>query len=269
MPKLISARGRAKASIGIPAQQRLTQAEINELTKCAADPIYFLSTHVTMQHPVFGRCVAPLDPHHVDYINTLKSSHSVISMMPRQSGSTTRTLAFLLWEALFTPKQRIVIQGVNVSMTKYMCDTISFMIAGLPSYMLATVKTNQRTRVEFENGSTLIIGVASGTALRGLSFTRLYLDNFALIPPMVQKDIWLSAVPVLANNGGKAILTSSPRGKNNMFYNIWMDSQRPSSVFTQFKRTVDDLPYATTWKQMIKQQVGEQTWQTDYMCEFL
>lgn len=263
MPKIISIRGRAKATVPV----KLTRNEIAEIMKCQSDPIHFINNYVAMSHPIFGVKPMPLEQHHADYIETLNKSKNVIAMMPRQSGTTSRTLGFLLWEALFNINQTIVIQGLSVSNTKYMCDTFQQMIQGLPAFLAPAVKLSRRTAIEFENGSRIFINVASATALKGVTFTRLFVDTFAMVPPMIQKDLWLSAA-ALVPHGGRIILASTPNGKNNMFYNIWCDSQRPQSTFVPFKRTADDLPYTDAWKQMVRQQVGDQVWRREFMCEF-
>jgi len=265
MTKLISKRGREK--LGANGKIKYTPFEVDEIRFCTRDPMYFISRYIKTQHPVLGATMLPIEKHQVDYINAINNSKNLIAMLPRQTGMTSKTIAFLLWEALFRVNQRIIVQGVNVNTTKYMCDLLGFLVDHLPAFLKCSVTTKRRTTVEFENGSSIVIGVISGNALRGAHYTRLYLDCFALAPDRVQQEVFIAAAPMLAK--GRVVMSSTPNGPTNTFAQIWSNASKHLGHFTPFKRTVDDLPHALSWKMARKAQMSERDWQREYMCEFI
>lgn len=266
MTKIISKRGRHPDRF-LP-KLRLKRAEVDEIRKCAIDPIYFMENYIFFQHPINGLIKQPLDQHQIDYVTTINKVQNVIAMMPRQIDVTGQSMAFLLWEALFKTDQRIIACGINVSQARHMCDILKTIVTQLPSFLKPAIKVLRRTEIVFDNGSSIHTYFMTPGVLKGRTFTRLYLDCFALAPDHIQKDMWLTFAPSIPH-GGRVLMASTPHGKSNSFALLWAEANKPLSVFVPFKRTVDDLPFSDSWKQQMRTQVGELVWRRDYLCEFV
>ncbi|WP_407305430.1 terminase large subunit domain-containing protein [Acinetobacter sp.] len=261
MTKIISKRGRENLN----HSGRYSAFEVNEIKLCSLDPVYFISRYIKVNHPVLGPVVFPMEKHQIDFINAVHSAQNTIAMMPRQTGMTSKSIALLLWEALFHPQQRIIAQGINCNNTSAMWDLLNFFVDTLPPFLKSLITVKNKVRIEFLNASSISVSTMSANALRGTSFTRLYLDCFAHAPDKLQHEVFQTA----AYNRGRILIASTPNGPNNTFAKVWFDANTQANRFTAFKRTIDDLSKPISWKQMIKSQMSVHTWQQDYMCEFV
>jgi len=262
--KIISKRGRTN-----PTASLLSRDQLVEIQNCRSNPNYFISTYIKYLDVTSGPQVLSPRNHQLEYVNNLHQARNLIAMMPRQTGSTIISIAFMLWEAMFTDNQRILMQGVNVGNTKTMCDTLTFMLNHLPNFLRSLISVQRRTEVVFSNGSFLRVGAISPNSMRGMSLTRAYFDCFAYAPPPLQQSMVFEFMPAMAQ-GCKINLTSVPNGPNNVFAAIWADAcSSKNSNFTAFKRTVDDISYSVLWKHRTQAMMGQAAYSREYMCEFV
>ena len=64
--------------------------QIDELRKCANDPIYFIKNYVNIQHPTKGKIKFKLYDYQEKYIRAMHRSRLVISMQSRQMRKNSR-----------------------------------------------------------------------------------------------------------------------------------------------------------------------------------
>ena len=79
----------------------MSQYEIDEYAKCMTDPIYFIKTY--MKIVVLGKGVQPflLYDFQEEMVHTFQKNRFVICKIPRQSGKSITTIAYLLHSLLF------------------------------------------------------------------------------------------------------------------------------------------------------------------------
>lgn len=63
-----------------------TQEQVEEIVKCAKDPIWFMERFVYIQHPLHGKLQFTAYPFQRDLINTYWQNRNTIAMIPRQAG---------------------------------------------------------------------------------------------------------------------------------------------------------------------------------------
>ena len=81
---------------------------------------------------------------------------------------------------------------------------------------MLNLKTDQR----FWAAST------SASAVRGMSFNILFLDEFAFVPNHVVEQFFASVYPTITSGKStKVIIISTPNGMNH-FYTMWEDARR-------------------------------------------
>ena len=267
MTKIISKRGREKL-FPVHEEKPYTLHQLEEFRKCYADPVYFINTYFKILHPVRGASDVTLKQHQEEYVNAAHRAKNILAMMPRQQGSTMTSVAYILWEALFTPHQKIFAHGFNRGLADHILEVLRFAITNLPPFMRGKLIRFNHGLIEFDNNSKIFVGIASAYAYRGHSFTRVFIDGFANMQAQLQKDIWMNIMPV-TGHGAKVMFVSTPNGKGNTFYGLWVDALKPNSTFTPFKRTADDCNVPLQHQQMIQSQVGMWSWRQEYMCEFL
>lgn len=115
-------------------------------------------------------------------------------------------------------------------------------LSQLPRNLLATNppsdKSNDRI-LEFKNGSTIEFytgGSPDSLAGEGVNF--VVVDEAALIP----ENVWFQLIrPTLSDTGGRALIISTPRGRN-WFWRLWQRGQAAGSGYESFHYVSDSNP---------------------------
>jgi len=205
-------------------KSKYSSFEIDEIKKCMADPIYFMTTYVKIQHPVKGQINFNATEEQCEYIDACDDYRFVIASFERQKGKTTAGAAYLLWKVLFHPDLTILACGAKHEHAREILWRIRYSYECLPEFLQPSTTTWNKGCIEFENGSRIIgNGITANTA-KGLTVSLLYIDEFAFVEPKSAKEFWSSIAPTLST-GADCIISSTGNGENdNMFKNIWMDS---------------------------------------------
>ena len=83
-----------------------------------------------------------------------------------------------------------------------------------------------KDHMELENGSKILAASTSASAVRGMSFNILFLDEFAFVPNHVADSFFASVYPTITSGKNtKVIVVSTPHGMNH-FYRMWHDAER-------------------------------------------
>ena len=80
-----------------------------EFRKCKEDPVYFISNHIKVVHPIFGMINFDLYPFQRKLISEFKSNRFSILRKFRQAGCTTLVAAYALWKCIFNSHYKVVI----------------------------------------------------------------------------------------------------------------------------------------------------------------
>ncbi len=259
--KILSKRALAKLSFDPNAR---TPQQLHELAACTADPVHFINAHVKIKHLVRGHVDLVLHPYQVEYVRTLNSGGSVVAVLPRGAGTTTASVAFYLWAALFGNHQAIVLLGVN---PRLLMDLLHTMATHLPTFMVPGARF-ARDSVSFGNGSSILVQPLTTPPL-GRKVHRAYADGFASASPGLQSTSW-SALMFPSPISPSIVIASTPNGRGNIFERLWIEAGAGRTLFIPFKRTIEDLPqFDATWRMMMRKAIGESAWQRDFMCEFV
>lgn len=96
-------------------------------------------------------------------------------------------------------------------------------------------KNEQEMTIWMTNGSLYqVVGADDVDKLVGANPVGVVLDEYALM----DRSVWNFFRPILAENGGWAVFTTTPRGRNHA-YELWQRAQKNKRWFTQLL-TVDD-----------------------------
>ena len=264
MPTLISKRGLAKRAATIAPQ---TTAEILYLA-CRDDPAVFISSFIKIAHPIHGAMQLALHSKQVEYIDCLRDNASTMGLFARQSGSTTTTLAFILWEALEKGGHSIAVLSENQAMSANSADIVQYMIRELPEFLRTMVVRMNRYCIEFANGSRIIFDRVSAGVLRGRTINRVFVDQVAHVQETEQHYLW-SELLRLAFSGRSVNTITSPRKKDDLFHLQWQLATTTPSAFQPFKCTLDDMTWSNIDKDQMRQQIGDEAFRREYMCEFV
>lgn len=132
------------------------------------------------------------------------------------------------------------------------------------------IKSLNETRMEvtFINGSTMTFkGADNEAALRGRGLTYLIIDEAAF----VDEDIWVKVLrPALTDRKGKAILISTPNGKN-WFYEAYVRATRKDGVLWSAYHWATPLNPLISEAELLDaaQDMDELAFRQEFLAEFI
>ena len=129
---------------------------------------------------------------------------------------------------------------------------------------LLKAESETKTEVRLPNGSRIISLPANPDTSRGFS-GHVFLDEFAFHRD--SRAIWRALYPTVTR-GYKIRITSTPQGKQNMFYELWAHNERFSKHKTDiYAAAHEGLPVDVV---ELRAGVGDpDAWEQEYECTFL
>lgn len=157
----------------------------SEYSRCAADPVYFISRYVTVNNPTseqWGPLL--LNSFQEEMVRAYDSNKYVIGRYPRQTGKTSVALAFFIHQMIFNPGIDLGWFACRNNMAQMESQTARDMVGALPSWLGAVMTTASRERIVLGNGSTLKFATAStDSALRGHRYSIGFCSELQCVKP--------------------------------------------------------------------------------------
>tara|TARA_R110000744_G_scaffold77895_1_gene153478 strand:+ start:4122 stop:5738 length:1617 start_codon:yes stop_codon:yes gene_type:complete len=221
--------------------QAWTQQEILEYQKCMQNPAYFARTYCKIISLNEGLVPFELYDYQEQMFNHFNDNRFSIVLACRQSGKSISSVAYLLWYALFNSEKNIAILANKGATAREMLSRVTLMLENLPFFLQPGTKTLNKGSIEFGNNSKILAAATSGSSIRGLSISLLFLDEFAFIENAT--EFYTSTYPVISSGKDtKVIITSTANGIGNQFYNIWQGSIQKTNAFKSFRVDWWDVP---------------------------
>lgn len=250
------------------AETEYTLEQLQELRRCASDPVYFIENYIMIQHPNKGAVPFKLYPYQRKMIQAYQENRNVVVLSARQTGKSTTSAAYLLWYATFNFDKTILIASNKNSNAMEMIARIRYAYENLPHWIKPGIQDDgwNKHSIGFDNDSRIISTATSEDSGRGMSISLLFLDEFAFVAPAVQDEFWTSIKPTLST-GGSCIMTSTPNGDMNIFAQIWRGAQVKSNSFFPLQVFWDEPPGRDEeFKKNEIGDIGEQRWNQEYEC---
>jgi hypothetical protein len=162
---------------------------------------------------------------------------------------------YLLWFACFNDDVTVLIASKNQSHALEIASRVRFAYEELPNWIKPGLKYYNRHNIEMDNGSRIVSEATTEKTGRGLSITKLYLDELAFISPRIQEALWASLAPTLST-GGSAIISSTPNGDTELFAQLW----RTAMSGVEDKAGTNFVPFQVHWREHPDR--GDDYWQT-------
>ena len=211
--------------------QEFTQDQILESMACREDPVYFAEQHVkivTLDHGLM-----PFEPYTFQkkLISNFHDNRFNICKMPRQTGKSTTVISYLLHYLLFNDSVNIGILANKAATARELLGRLQTAYENVPKWMQQGVLSWNRGSLELENGSKILAASTSASAVRGMSFNILFLDEFAFVPNHIADSFFSSVYPTITSGKStKVIIVSTPHGMNH-FYRLWHDAERQKNEY--------------------------------------
>ena len=222
---------------------------------------------------IFGdELVTVLYPFQTEILDSLDKYNKMIFKKPRQIGMSTLVMGYLLHQAIYNDNYQIATVTTKQMMGNELIATIIGLLDKLdPEYKLngLTWKIN-KSSITFSNGSRITAYSPNPTALRGLTFNLIFIDDFAFIAPQYLKD-WLDIIhPLRTHPHTKLIISSVPNGIN-AFYAMWADALLPSNPFRAIQINGNVIPERIDprWKETQINTLGEASFRQEYEGAFI
>ena len=250
--------------------QNFTKKQVAEYLKCAEDPIYFIRTYIKIVSLDEG--VIPFDMYDFqeEMVTRFHEHRFNIAKLPRQSGKSTIVTAYLLWYVLFNANVNVAILANKAPTAREMLGRLQLSYENLPKWMQQGILGWNKGSLELENGSKILASSTSASAVRGMSFNIIFLDEFAFVPNHIAEQFFASVYPTISSGKStKVIIISTPHGMNQ-FYKLWHDAERGANNYVATEVHWSQVPGRDDkWKQQTIENTSEAQFRVEFECEFL
>ena len=247
-----------------------TEENVIEFMKCKNDPVYFAKKYIKIVSLDEGLVNFNLYPFQEKLVNNFHNNRLNICKMPRQTGKSTTVVSYLLHYAVFNDNVNIGILANKAKIAIDLLGRLQTAYENLPRWMQQGIIAWNKGSLELENGSKILAASTSASAVRGMSFNILFLDEFAFVPNHVAEDFFASVYPTISSGTNtKVIIVSTPRGMNH-FYRMWHDAERGKNEYIPTDVHWSEVPGRDEyWKQQTIANTSEQQFKVEFECEFL
>ena len=251
-------------------QQEFTKEQILEFMACKNDPVYFAKQHVKIVSLDEG--LVPFQPYDFQerLIQNFHDNRFNICKMPRQTGKSTTSVSYLLHYAVFNDNVNIGILANKAATARDLLGRLQTAYENLPKWMQQGIISWNKGSLELENGSKILAASTSASAVRGMSFNILFLDEFAFVPNHIADSFFASVYPTITSGKStKVIMVSTPHGMNH-FYRYWHDAERGKNEYIPTDVHWSEVPGRDeVWKEQTIANTSEQQFKIEFECEFL
>mgnify|MGYP003114017679 FL=1 len=250
--------------------QEFTEEHIMEFLKCKDDPVYFTHEHIKIVNVDEGLVNFEMYPFQEKLISNFHKHRFNICKMPRQTGKSTTVVSYLLHYAIFNDNVNIGILANKAATARDLLGRLQLAYENLPSWMQQGIIAWNKGSMELENGSKIIAASTSASAVRGMSFNIIFLDEFAFVQNHLADDFFASVYPTISSGKStKVIIVSTPHGMNH-FYRMWHDAERGQNEYTPTEVHWSEVPGRDAkWKDQTIRNTSKQQFAIEFECEFL
>ncbi len=247
-----------------------TPEEVQEYIKCSEDPVYFIKTYIKIVSLDKGLIPFDMYDFQVDMTRKFHDNRFNIAKLPRQSGKSTIVTSYLLWYVLFNANVNVAILANKAATSREMLQRLQLSYENLPKWLQQGILQWNRGSLELENGSKILAASTSASAVRGMSFNVIFLDEFAFVPNHIADQFFSSVYPTISSGKStKVIIISTPHGMN-MFYKLWHDAEKGKNEYIPTEVHWSAVPGRdAAWKEQTIKNTSEQQFKVEFECEFL
>ena len=244
--------------------------QVQEFIKCKKDPIYFAKNYIKIVSLDEGLVHFKMWDFQEELIKNFHENRFNICKMPRQTGKSTTCVAYLLHYIVFNDSVNVGILANKAATARELLGRLQTAYENLPKWMQQGILSWNKGSMELENGSKILAASTSASAVRGMSFNILFLDEFAFVPNHIAESFFASVYPTITSGKNtKVIMVSTPHGMNH-FYRYWHDAERNKNEYVPTDVHWSEVPGRdAVWKEQTIANTSEQQFRVEFECEFL
>ena len=247
-----------------------SQEQVLEFINCKNDPVYFANNYIKIVSLDEGLTQFKPYDFQEKLINRFHENRFNICKMPRQTGKSTTVVSYLLHYLIFNDSVNIGILANKAATARELLQRLATAYENLPKWMQQGIISWNKGSIELENGSKILAASTSASAVRGMSFNILFLDEFAFVPNHIADSFFASVYPTITSGKStKVIMVSTPHGMNH-FYRYWHDAERGKNEYVPTDVHWSEVPGRdSAWKAQTIANTSEQQFKVEFECEFL
>ena len=249
---------------------QFTQEQVKEYLKCKDDPVYFARNYIKIISLDEGIVPFKMWDFQEELIESFHENRFNIAKLPRQTGKSTTCVSYLLHYILFNDNVNVGILANKLSTARDLLGRLQLAYEQLPLWIQQGIVVYNKGSMELENGSKILAASTSASAVRGMSFNIIFLDEFAFIPNHIAEQFFSSVYPTITSGTStKVIIISTPNGMNH-FYKLWVDAQKGRNGYAWNEVHWSKVPGRDAkWKETTIANTSERQFTQEFECEFL
>ena len=249
---------------------QFSKDQIKEYLKCKEDPVYFAMTYIKIISLDEGIVPFNMWDFQQELIESFHENRFNIAKLPRQTGKSTTCVSYLLHYILFNDNVNVGILANKLSTARDLLGRLQLAYEQLPMWLQQGIVVYNKGSMELENGSKILAASTSASAVRGMSFNIIFLDEFAFIPNHIAEQFFSSVYPTITSGTStKVIIISTPNGMNH-FYKLWVDAQKGRNGYAWSEVHWSKVPGRDAkWKETTIANTSERQFTQEFECEFL
>ena len=249
---------------------QFSKDQIKEYLKCKEDPVYFAMNYIKIISLDEGIVPFKMWDFQQELIESFHENRFNIAKLPRQTGKSTTCVSYLLHYILFNDNVNVGILANKLSTARDLLGRLQLAYEQLPMWLQQGIVVYNKGSMELENGSKILAASTSASAVRGMSFNIIFLDEFAFIPNHIAEQFFSSVYPTITSGTStKVIIISTPNGMNH-FYKLWVDAQKGRNGYAWNEVHWSKVPGRDAkWKETTIANTSERQFTQEFECEFL
>ena len=249
---------------------QFTKEQIQEYLKCKEDPVYFAMNYIKIISLDEGIVPFKMWDFQQELIESFHEHRFNIAKLPRQTGKSTTCVSYLLHYILFNDNVNVGILANKLSTARDLLSRLQLAYEQLPLWIQQGIVVYNKGSMELENGSKILAASTSASAVRGMSFNIIFLDEFAFIPNHIAEQFFSSVYPTITSGTStKVIIISTPNGMNH-FYKLWVDAQKDRNGYAWTEVHWSKVPGRDArWKETTIANTSVRQFTQEFECEFL
>ena len=190
--------------------------DFRKLLRASQEPQYFIENYFIIQHPIDGIRLPKLNQEQQRVLSVYQPSYlnrKYISYgMNRQTGKSTLIAGLALHEATFKDNQSILVISFNPNMGDALRQIIQYGWENLPEVLKLKMVRNNRSIIEFDNGSIIrfIDPSRDSCFFRGNTIDSFFIQDHELFTKEYWEELLTCVIPLLYSTSKILDLYSNP-----------------------------------------------------------
>lgn len=216
-----------------------------------------------------------LYPKQIEFMNLIKPEENIIAVVKcRQSGFSTGIQGKALHKAYFGKVPEILITSASERLSQRVLEKVKTFFYSMPEFMRVDFVYETKQELKLPNGTTIYSLPANPNTCRGFTGD-VFLDEYGVQSRKDGDELWEALLPCISK-GYTLTTVSTPKGKDNMFYDLInpkIDAETGKIIGPRAKKVIRvpwwEVPHIAAVADDIKSGMHPKQFEQEYECKFV